>query len=117
MTQDIEDFLTEEEINELATGNCFENAFDLVNEQMHDALLCHGRPTLTGGAYEGMGYQHAWVEINGHCIDGNYTNVVTRKDVYYAAGQIDESRVKKYTRAEIRSLAVMHLTKGPWEAK
>jgi hypothetical protein len=59
-------------------------------------------------------YGHAWVEIDGWCIDLT-TKVVIPKPIYYHAGKIDARECYKYTpESALRNLLHFHYY-GAWE--
>lgn len=78
-------------------------------------ILVHGE--VTGqGAIRGVKYGHAWVE------DGNMVHDVSRggdrqipKVLYYAIGNIDESKVFKYDIEHMRHKVTETGHWGPWD--
>lgn len=125
-------------------GDCFvvSAKYVLDNAMMggEDLVLVHGIPTGQG-AISGIQYSHAWVEktnkepenteesnekieqiksafpdMNVIVIDrSNGRNIEIPKPVYYGIGNIDESKTKKYTVDQVRSMIAKHGTWGPWE--
>lgn len=93
-------------------GNCFEVHAKF--QQIHpNFTLCH---STVQHAIEPVRYAHCWLELNCMVLDisNGKTNLLP-KDLYYAAGQINEDEVLRYTRMQ----AAKHMADtgkwGPWE--
>lgn len=102
-------------------GNCFETAIRVAKQANtwgeDDVRIVHGTPLGTGGSVLGKRYDHAWVEVT---IDGveividksNGNDVMELAILYYAAGQIEETR--KYMLAQAIVQMAIHRHYGPW---
>lgn len=91
---------------------------------MHDApasaRLVHGLPIGRGEANAGQRFWHAWVEVFEFGVGWvvfDHSNgkrlTMARRD-YYAAGQLDESTVYRYSQAKAAQMMRTHSNYGPW---
>ena len=105
-----------------ATGLCFEVAGEWFMDQClagrgDDMRLCHGIPTLQVPPY--IQFWHGWVEIwtEPLIVVRNDKNPEARipRDLFYAIGQIDPARVRRYTFADLKHWATKTNSWGPWE--
>lgn len=104
-----------------ATGECFITVWELSmrrDMRMLDLLLpAHRAPHIVHGVVNGQqhltGFQfgHAWIEVEGVCIDGCTGSVIT-KEVYYKAGNITD--VTRYRLAEALAEVEAKGHAGPW---
>lgn len=77
-------------------------------------VLVHGRPTLTCPPF--IEYGHAWLELGDAVFDfSNRHHVVTRREVYYEAGNIDPDFCIRYSEREVRKWILQTHHYGPWE--
>ena len=100
-------------IEDYGGGNCFEVA--LLNATANPELdVVHG--VVCGqGPLEGIAFPHAWNEWGGVVIDdSNGRSVEMPASAYYAIGNIDESKVFRYSYREAIEMAVDFETYGPW---
>jgi hypothetical protein len=107
-----------------AQRNCYEAALNVLLQDKFDNLqfvkLVHGFPRLHKAdldADRGDHYGHAWIE--GRCglleICVNLTpEVMTTKEIYYKAGQIDPKYVTTFTKEEALAKALKEGHSGPW---
>jgi hypothetical protein len=110
---------------EAATGNCFEMAVEFMEK--YGGLLRYRRATMTGlrvchgevtgqGKLVGVKFGHGWVEQGDLVFDySNGRSYVGPKAKYYAAGQIDETKVLRYTVEQVRRKCVETGVYGPWD--
>lgn len=99
-------------------GDCFEAAITVAQEHRSftTTRVVHGLPLGTGPLNRGKRYWHAWVEVGGTVVDySNGHEIVMAREEYYRLGQLDETRVYRYTLDE----ALAHVldgdrTWGPW---
>lgn len=102
-------------------GDCYQAAAEYLLDHGSrlgpDARLVHG--LVTGqGAIAGIRYGHAWVEVGDMVIDPSNGRLLhLRREHYYFLGQIRESELTRYSRAQTRELMLDFLHYGPWEAK
>lgn len=106
-------------------GKCYQNTIQALmagtyDTADHECMLCHGYPRLTKacqGVPAGTLYGHAWLE-RGNGPDRVYIDVESGKcfvwDVCYLVGQIDPTKVKRYTKAEAWENLKKHRHHGPW---
>lgn len=118
--------LVEEVVIEMAKkklpdgGDCFDAAFDFMDEHGHEhenLKLVHG---IVSGQGELSGYRftHAWCEDDENVYD--YANGRTSKIMkmlYYGIGNINEYQGKYYNYDEFRKMVEIHKNKGPWEVE
>lgn len=94
-------------------GDCFIVA---LNQALADETLtlCHGKPCRRS---TGRRFWHAWVETtDGEAIDkSNGLNVIFPVGVYYALGNIEADKVRRYTHDQAVDRAVNERTYGPWQ--
>lgn len=94
---------------------CYEN-------ELPEAILVHG--ILHGrGDLEGWIYGHAWIELGDVVLqpvkqnrDGKTYGLafVNRKEIFYKTYQVDESKLKRYSKDECMALGLKHGHFGPW---
>ena len=98
-------------------GSCYYNAIEFLVKYDGDYKVCHG--IVRGqGAISGNYICHGWVEDDLYCYDHDgKTNNVTKiaKALYYAMGNIDESKVVRYSRQEVFEHVSMTDHAGPWK--
>ena len=96
-----------------------------------NAVLVHGRPTLTVEPFTEFG--HAWIEYSRElplpptpgmpatitswtCLDvANGGHREIPRVMYYRVGNVDEAKCLRYTRDEARAFLLSHGHYGPWE--
>lgn len=107
--------------NKYKKGHCYSNAFNYLMEQKDPAFrLVHGWVTGQAKAIKGIRYSHAWIEHIEHrlVIDPSMRldNPVVMPDfIYYFAGQIEPTRLVKYTKKEALEYALKTRKYGPWD--
>jgi hypothetical protein len=101
-------------------GNCFHASADfLTTKCLFDKhaqtqfILVHGYPTLTVPPY--IEYLHAWIEIGDEKVLDAEHGSWAPKDLFYAVGNIDPERCRRYTYAEMRRKINEHGHWGPWD--
>jgi hypothetical protein len=114
----IEDILSEDEMREQATGNCYESAANYIIDHPGDEVfLVHGRPILQGGEFQGVEYGHAWIEYienDIHMVLDTESGMRIPKALYYMFGQIDYDKSVIYTRQQALEKLTEEGTYGPW---
>lgn len=108
--QRVEDVLGDR-LNDHATGNCYQSAFNFVYVH-EDWTLVHGRAVVQGGKFKGMDFGHAWAEKDDVVMDTE-SGLRIPKDLYYRVGEVGET--KRYTFNQAREMAVKHGHYGAWE--
>lgn len=79
-----------------------------------EAVLVHGRPTLTRAPF--TEYGHAWIELGDAVFEvANGRKTVVRREVYYDEGNIDPEQCLRYTTEEAKQWALHAKHFGPWE--
>jgi hypothetical protein len=112
-------------------GNCFQDAYMVLLEGRYldddcTVRIAHGYPRLqkdSDGVPAGTRYAHAWIEIDYErpispapgvaCID-LVTGIPYPRQLFYAAGNIEEEWVRRYNMAEANEAARFTLHYGPW---
>ncbi len=98
-------------------GDCYQATVDALffgSLSGVEAVLVHGRPTLTRPPYEEFG--HAWIEAGDVVFEvANGNHVAARRELYYQAGNIDPEQCFRYTPEEARRWLLSHGHYGPWE--
>jgi hypothetical protein len=100
-------------------GDCYEVSGKHVLDQSmmgnKELTLVHG--IVTGqGPISGIQYGHAWVEDGDTVIDlSNGRNLQSPKALYYALGNISETR--RYSVEETRKKILEHKHWGPWDIR
>jgi len=86
--------------------------FPMKNDNL---ILVHGE--VTGlGPIAGIKYGHAWIEDGDTVIDtAGGKDIRMSKILYYALGNIDESKVFKYKPEEFRKKVLEYEHWGPWD--
>ena len=87
-------------------------------EDWTDVVLCHGYSTGTGGNVQGIRYGHAWVEGSCNGLDmalDATTGIVAFRAIYYMAGSIDGSKVRRYGCKETLGMVLLYEHWGPWD--
>lgn len=96
--------------------DCYEKAAQhILKSNVSGLRLVHGYPRLQAeceGRPVGTKYGHAWIEYGGVCLDLNHG--LFQREVYYAAGQIDEAELTKYTKQQAINLMINLKHYGPW---
>jgi hypothetical protein len=78
-------------------------------------LLVHGEVTGQGKIH-GVQYGHAWIEDGENIIDVSQRKFLQiPKIIYYSIGQIDESKVFKYSYKDLLKKTLQTGHWGPWE--
>lgn len=98
-------------------GDCYEVALGVLLDfgSGSDAVLCHGVPLGTGGEAKGLRFGHAWVEVGDMVIDrSNGHDVEMPRVLYYAIGNIEPERVRRYNWREAAERALSTEHSGPW---
>ena len=123
----IEDAVSQEELRALSTGECYHDCFNKLMScgfSGKEAVLVHGRPTLTGGPHEGKEYGHAWLEYDmplpvGNCsihvCEDVSSGTIVPAALFYMFGKIDPAKNKTYTFEQANELALITGHSGPWE--
>lgn len=102
---------------ECTGGDCYEVSGRYVMDRhfmgLSNPVLVHG--TVTGqGKIHGIEYDHAWVEEGDEALDMSCgRNIRMPKVVYYALGQIKDT--KTYTYEQMREMVNKYKHWGPWE--
>lgn len=79
-----------------------------------DAVLVHGRPTLTRPPFEEYG--HAWLEHGPMVIEvANGRRVAVPRETYYRSGKIDPVKCIRYSREQACDMLLKFKHFGPWE--
>jgi len=99
--------------------NCYQDTFEVFVRCRDDpGKLVHGYQTLTrddGSVKSGSKYGHAWIESpEGTMVMDVIHGSVIPKDLYYAAGNIDESECRFYTLEESWTRLYEDKIYGPW---
>lgn len=108
----------------IAKGDCYEaSAHAIIGfasrvDVPADAVLVHGRPTLTRPPY--IEYGHAWLE---YTADGMTwcLNVANGDDkrlpgaLFYGIGNIDPEQCYRYNREQASHMLAAYEHYGPWE--
>lgn len=111
----LDDFLKDTLV--LERTNCYEAAYELCSMMPEDARVVHGRPRYQGEETpdEDGHYGHAWVEFRGLCFDYSHGHkFVVDVDRYYHVGEIDPSKVSKFSLREMDQQLAIHDTWGLW---
>ena len=88
----------------------FASGVDLPDE----AVLVHGRPTLTREPFEEYG--HAWLELGDVVFEvANGRDIFVRRERYYEVGRIDPEQCLRYTKEQARKFVLYFCHYGPWE--
>ena len=96
-----------------ATGSCYEDAATyLLYRAPNNAVMVHGRPTLTRPPFIEFG--HGWIEVGDKVIDPS-AGFTGPKAIYYALGNIDYLNNLLYTKDEAADFLVLTGHYGPWE--
>ena len=108
-------------------GNCYEDALMILTEgkyekERSECFLVHGYPRLTAeneGYGSGTKYGHAWIERDTDFNGFIYTECISvlegailPRDLYYAAGNIDEDETVRYTKGRSLAMALMNDNNG-----
>lgn len=105
-------------------GDCFEAALRFVVSRRitgddHMFTLVHG---VVARPSDGLRHVHAWIEIEDKrgkvlCLNvATGARMVSPKDVYYRAGEIDPENTVRYSFYEAAMLAVTTENGGPWDS-
>lgn len=116
-----------------ATGDCFVIGFHIImgwarNAREQEAIYIlsladEGSKRLVHGdvvrSTDRLVHQHCWFEL---CLNGidyvlsyaNDSEVLVKREIYYAVGEIREDRLTRYTREEANAHALKDGTYGPW---
>jgi len=118
MPRAIEQVVDADTLAHIATGNCYHSAFVTLRseqERFNGWVLCHGRPVLTGGPFEGCEFGHAWIESpDGRIVFDTEKFMFVPAHIYYMVGQITKPVIKFSLReAWMKSMLFGHY--GPWE--
>lgn len=110
-------------------GDCFESAVNRLldislqrKDEIDEWFVCHGIATGTGPV-AGIEFPHGWLERGEK--DSNYNSVYDYSNgnrlegmpspIYYAIGNLDHRRVKRYSIQDVRRLITKYKHYGPWE--
>ena len=128
MAKKIESVLSKQQLKDVATGDCYYTAFNLLeyfHKQGKKVKMIHGRPINRSEEFSGLEYGHAWVEVTDDVHLGNtsYSLEFCQDEVsglmpsalYYMMGQIDREKNVEYTYEEACEMTRIHGTYGPWE--
>jgi hypothetical protein len=102
------------------SGNCYQEAYKLLQDAPPGAELVHGYPTLTAGENAGKPFGHAWVEYPDEetgqpmCLDYQRPGQPFHRALFYLVGQIDPRRCKRYAPRAADYMALRHGHYGPW---
>jgi hypothetical protein len=100
------------EISNEADGDCFVVVGHAAMDKEEQILICHGKVMRR---QDGMIHTHAWIEKNGNVIDkSNGLDIEMPVKFYYALGNIDREKVRKYTPRNACELMVSTGHYGPW---
>lgn len=104
-------------------GDCFVVAAEMMNDPAgpRSATLVHGLPVGRGVKNAGRRFWHAWVEVFDKgtmrwiVVDrSNGRRIVMLRTDYYAHGQLDDSTVYRYSRADAARHTYETGNYGPW---
>lgn len=113
------EYLSEVKIPKTAMGgDCYAAAGHYLMDNQYKnpkLLLVHGEATGQG-PIAGIKHGHAWIEDGENVIEVSMgRHFVLPKELYYAVGNIDESKVFKYTPEAMRRKVLAAKHWGPWD--
>lgn len=94
-------------------GNCYQVAGNMIlNDGIPGLVLCHGYPFSPS---KGRRIRHAWCELGDVVFDfSNEKEVVTRKEIYYEIGKLNERFISRYSEKEAKELMLETGHYGDW---
>lgn len=108
------------QVKQANPGECYAEAFRLLDSAPPGAVLVHGYPTLCDGPHKGRRFGHAWVEYPDEqtgqmiCLDYQKPTQPFFQCLFYLVGRIEPAECKRYSWREALRMADKHGHYGPW---